>query len=388
MRKVVVLGVGMTPIGKFPDRSLKDLAREAVEATLSDAGISKNKIEAAYVGSQAAGLITGQYSIVGQSLLRPLGIGGIPIINTENACASGCSALHLGWLDVASGFHDCVLVLGVDKLYTSDREKFLQAANSSKDADAVSESKGYGDAVGRYAERARNYMKSFGLTKVHLAKVSSKNHCNAALNPYAQYRKPMSVEEVLASPVVVEPLHRAMIAPVGDGGATAILCSLDFARRYTRQPVFVVTSVMQAGGDLGSESPTLRERAASEAYERAGVGPSEVGIWEVSDATVFTEIMGYWELGLCHHDEAVAFIDSGAPELKGRCPVNPSGGLESKGHPFGASGIAQVIELVWQLRGQAGQRQVSVSPKLAFAEVHGGWVAPEAAAIGVAILKR
>jgi acetyl-CoA acyltransferase len=182
MEDVVILGVGMTRFGKFMDKSLKDLTKEVVPSVLEDAGISKEQIQAAYVGNNSAGLITGQWSIVGQVILRPLGIGDISIINTGNACATGCSALHLGYLDVASGFHDCVLILGVEKLYTDDKQKFLKVASQSKDYDALKDEapkeKKYGDAVGRFAERALRYIESGWLTKRHLAKVSSKNHMN------------------------------------------------------------------------------------------------------------------------------------------------------------------------------------------------------------------
>jgi acetyl-CoA acyltransferase len=392
MRDVVILGVGMTRFGKFMDKSLKDLTREAVGSALDDAGISQELIEAAYVGNNAAGLITGQYGIVGQVVLRPLGIGDISIINTENACASGCSALHLGYLDIASGFHDCVLALGVEKLYTDDRQKFLEAANASKDIDSVKEGspkeKKYGDAVGRFADRALRYIESGWITKRHLAMVSSKNHINGSLNPYAQYQTAMSAEEVLASPLIVEPLHRVMCAPVGDGAAAAILCSLGFARRYTKDFIFVSTSVMRAGMDLGPGQPGLGERVAREAYERAGVGPSDIDVFEVSDATAMTEVIAYEELGLRLRDEVASFIEKGDTELTGRQPVNPSGGLESKGHPFAATGIAQVAELVWQMRGVAGRRQISRTPKLGLAQMYGGRIEPEAAAIGTTILKR
>jgi acetyl-CoA acetyltransferase len=391
MKDVVILGVGMTRFGKFMDRSLKNLTREVFQTVLEDAGISKEQIQAAYVGNESAGLITGQYGILGQVVLRPLGLGDISVVNTSNACASGCSALHLGYLDIASGFHDCVLTLGLEKLYTDDREKFLQAANASKDMDALreppQEKKKYGDAIGRFAERGRQYIESGWITKQHLAKVSSKNHINGSLNPYAQYQKSMSVEEVLASPLIVEPLHRVMCAPVGDGAAAAILCSPQFARRHTNRPIFVASSVMRTGADLGPDKPGLGQRIGQEAYERAGVVPSDIDVFEVSDATAMTEILSYEELGLCTREELAAFIDSGAPELTGRQPVNPSGGLESRGHPFGATGIAQVAELVWQLRGQAGKRQVQNRPKLALAQVYGGRIEPEAAAIGTEIIK-
>lgn len=391
MKDVVILGVGMIQFGKYMDRSLKDLARKAVKNVFEDSGISKEQIQAAYVGNASAGLITGQYGIVGQVVLRPLGIGDISVINTENACATGCSAFHLGYLDIASGFHDCVLILGVEKLYTDDRQKFLFAANASKDIDAVKDEtpkeKKYGDAIGRFAERALKYIELGWLTKWHLAKVSSKNHFNGSLNPYAQYQEPMSVEQVLASPLVVEPLHRVMCAPVGDGAAAAVLCSLDFARRYTNHPIFVATSVMRTGMDLGPDQPSLVERIAREAYERAGVGPSEIDVFEVSDATAMTEVSSYEELGICPRGEVASFIENGTPELTGQKPVNPSGGLESRGHPFGASGIAQVVELAWQLRGQAGRRQVKGNPKLGLTQVYGGRIEPEAAAIGTIIVK-
>jgi acetyl-CoA acetyltransferase len=392
MKDVVILGVGMTRFGKFPDKSLKVFTSEAVKNVLEDAGIQKEQIEAAYIGNESAGLITGQYGVLGQVVLRPLGIGDISVINTSNACASGCSALHLGYLDIASGFHDCVLTLGIEKLYTDDRQKFLQAANASKDIDAVKEAppkeKKYGDAIGRFAERALQYIESGRLTKQHLARVSSKNHFNGSLNPYAQYQTPMSIEEVLASPLIVEPLHRVMCAPVGDGAAAAILCTAEFAKRHTNSPIFVATSVVRTGLDLGPDQPSLGERIAHETYERAGVGPSDIDVFEVSDATAMTEVVAYEELGLCPHGEVASFIDNGTGELTGRQPVNPSGGLESKGHPFGATGIAQVVELAWQLGGRAGKRQIKGRPKLGLAQMYGGRIEPEAAAIGTTIIKR
>jgi acetyl-CoA acetyltransferase len=285
-------------------------------------------------------------------------------------------------------------VLGVEKLYTDDRESFLKAANAPKDWDAEKKDdpgkpkEKYGEAIGRFAKRARNYIEKGWLTKQQLAKVSSKNHLNGSLNPNAQYQDPMSIEDVLASPLIVEPLHRVMCAPVGDGAAAAILCSADFAKRFTTSPIYLATTVMRTGMDLGPNSPALGERIAQEAYERAGVGPKDIDVFEVSDATAMTEIIAYEELGICTRDELAEFIDTGTPELTGRKPVNPSGGLESKGHPFGATGIAQVAEIVWQFRGQAGKRQVRGNPKLGLAQMYGGRIEPEAAAIGTCIVKR
>lgn len=243
-----------------------------------------------------------------------------------------------------------------------------------------------------YAWEAVNYMKCYPLTKRHLAKISAKNHYNGSLNPYAQYGKNMSVEEILGAPVVVEPLTRPMCSPISDGAAAAIVCSAKFARLYTSHPLFIATSVVRGGKDLGPDFPTggegeLGKRTAQQGYELAGVGPSDIDVFEVTDATAMGEILCYEALALCGHGEASSFIDSGIAELTGQHPVNPSGGLESRGHPFGASGIAQIVEVVWQLRGQAGHRQISHPPKLALAELHGGFIKPENAAASITILK-
>jgi len=399
MNDVVILGVGMTVFGKFLNRSAKDLAREAVNNACADAGISKEQIQAAYVGNAVQGLITGQETIRGQVVLRAMGIGDISVINIDNACASGSSALHVGWLDVSSGLHDCVLVLGVEKLCIEDKQRSFRAISTATDIDdtGFEQSKEggpltHGGPMDIYAWEARNYMKSYPLTKEHLAKVCVKNHYNGSLNPYAQYGRVMTVEEVLAEPVIVEPLTRAMCCPVSDGGAAAIVCSSKFARKYTSRLISVVTSVIRAGKDLGPDYPVggqgeLSKRIAQQAYELAGIGPSDINVFEVTDATAMGEVLLYEELGICGRGEAPFSIDNGNTELTGHYPVNPSGGLESRGHPFGASGIAQIAELVWQLRGQAGPRQVSPIPKVALAELHGGFIKPENAAGSVTILK-
>ena len=234
-------------------------------------------------------------------------------------------------------------------------------------------------------------MKRYGLTHEQLAWVCSKNHTNASLNPYAQYRKPYTVEEVLADPMVNEPLRRCMCAPNGDGGGAAILCSAKFAKKYTTSPIFVATSVMHRGKDVyDADTPGLDERVAREAENRAGIGPTDIGVLELADATTWTEITGYWGVGLCKKEAAPDFIGSKATALTGRYPVNPSGGMESRGEPFGATGMLQIAEVVWQMRGKCDARQVAGPPKVGFSQITGGWQGWEAeeASCAAAIFKR
>lgn len=391
-RDVVVLGVGMTRIGKFMERSFKDLTREAVDTVIKDAGISKNQIQAAYVGNVQAGAISNQLVIKGQVWLRAAGIGDIPIVNTNNVCATGGTALYLAWQDVTSDNHDCVLAIGVEKMHSEDRQECFRWLNSAKDMDEVSTDREgevkHGDAIGNFARQALDYMKSYGLTKEQLAKVCVKNHFNASLNPYAQYRKVFTIDEIFESPVIADPIHRAMCATIADGSAAVILCSAEFAKRYKIKPVFIAASVVRAAGiDAAPDAPNLPERAAHEAYERAGMGPSEIDVWEVGDPTSFNEIMSYEELGLCGRGEAPALIESDATALTGRFPVNPAGGHEGRGHPAAATGLAQITELVWHIRGQAGERQIRKPPKSGLAQIYGGDLGPEPAICATTIIK-
>jgi acetyl-CoA acyltransferase len=235
--------------------------------------------------------------------------------------------------------------------------------------------------VGQWSRRANLYMQKYGLTKRQIAWVCSKNHNNASLNPLAQYRKPYSVEEVLADPPVIEPFTRCMCAPNGDGGAAAILCSRKFAQRFTTHPLFVATSVVRKGREkYDPDQPYLDERVAREAEERAGVAPSDIGVLELSDATTFNEIMAYWGVGLCKKDEAPGLIDRQETAISGKHPVNTSGGMESRGEPFGATALLQLTEVASQMRGRCGQRQVAGLPKVGFCQIVGGWLSPESEA--------
>jgi acetyl-CoA acyltransferase len=412
MRQVAIIGAGMTRFGKFIDRSLKDLGREAVEGALSSAGVEKSGIEAAMVGNAAAGLITGQECVRGQVILREMGFGDIPIINTENACASSSTAFHLAWLYVASGMCDVALALGIEKLYHEEKKRSYaaigaavdvelvqqilaqmqaQAAAKAKEEAAAGSAGGSGAGQSRsmfmdiYAALARNHMQKYGTTKEQYAKVAVKNHYHGSLNPHAQYRERYTLQEILDSPLVAEPLTRLMCSPIGDGAAALVVTTAEKARQYTTKPVLMRASVVGSGKDLTPNEPTAGARVARRAYEAAGVGPEDVNVIELHDATAPAEIVIYEELGLCKLGEGGRLIEEGVTELTGKVPVNTSGGLLSKGHPIGATGAAQLCEVFWQLRGECGDRQVQ-GAKVGLAENGGGMVRGEPAAVSIHIL--
>ena len=407
MRDVAILGAGMTRFGKYLDRSLKDLAREATDGALAHAGLERGAVQAAVVGNAMAGLMSGQECVRGQVVLREMGIGGIPVVNTENACASSATALHLGWLYVASGMYDVVLALGMEKLYHEDKKRSFQAIGSAVDvelmrelvanmkrtaAETVKDGKATG-APGEsrsmfmdfYAAMARAHMQRYGTTKAQFAKVAVKNHEHGSRNPYAQYQDRCTLEEVLASPTIAEPLTRLMCSPIGDGAAAAVIVSAEKARQLGGKPIWIRASVLGSGQDPAAGQPGIVERASRQAYERAGIGPEDVNVVELHDASAPAELITYEELGLCAPGEGGRLVDEGVTALGGRVPVNPSGGLLAKGHPVGATGVAQVCELVWQLRGEAGKRQVE-GAKVALAENGGGMVRNEAAAMAIHVL--
>jgi acetyl-CoA acetyltransferase len=410
MRQVAIIGAGMTRFGKFIDRSLKDLGREAVEGALSSAGIDKSNIEAAMVGNAAAGLITGQECVRGQVILREMGFGDIPIINTENACASSSTAFHLAWLYVASGMCDVALALGIEKLYHEEKKRSFAAIGAAVDVELVQQilaqmqaqaaakakegaAAGGGSGAGQsrsmfmdiYAALARNHMQKYGTTKEQYAKVAVKNHYHGSLNPHAQYRERYTLQEILDSPLVAEPLTRLMCSPIGDGAAALVVTTADKARQFTNKPVMVRASVVGSGKDLTPNEATAGTRMARRAYEAAGVGPEDVNVVELHDATAPAEIVIYEELGLCKLGEGGRLIDEGVTDLGGKVPVNTSGGLLSKGHPIGATGAAQLCEVFWQLRGECGDRQVQ-GAKVGLTENGGGMVRGEPAALSVHIL--
>ena len=400
MREVQVLGVGMTAFGKFLDRGLKALGGEAIREALADAGVAAAELQAAFVGNAMAGLITGQECIRGQVILRALGLGGLPVYNMENACASGSTAFHTAWMAVAGGMYDVVLALGVEKLYDEDKKKSFAALGSAVDVEAaaafareLNRDRGADAAEGAgerrsvfmdfYASEAREHMARYGTRREDYALVAVKNHGNGSLNPKAQFQRARTIEEVLAAPMIADPLTRLMCSPIGDGAAAAILVSADFARRHEgAKPVTVAASVLASGAPAARRAAGVVTRAAERAYRMAGVGPEDLDVAEVHDASAPAEVFLYEELSFCKPGEGGRLAADGVTALAGKLPVNTSGGLLAKGHPVGATGIAQVVEIVDQLRGRAGARQVS-GAKVALTQNAGGVLEGEPAACAV-----
>jgi acetyl-CoA acetyltransferase len=417
VRKVVIIGGAMTKFGRHLDRNLKSLVTEAVEGALKDAGIGKEKLQGAWVGNASQGVLQGQESVRGQVVLRSMGIGGIPVVNVENACASSATALHGARAMVALGEMEVALAVGMEKMYFEDRGRVLPAFTGCMDVEMLpllmqafaeqeerirKEREARGETekaksgqrtvfMDVYAMAARAHMEKYGTTQRQLAVIASKNHYHSSLNPLAQYRNEFSVEEVLAAPEVAYPLTRPMCSPIGDGAAALVVCSEEFARKIGAGHAVEVAACMLASGedpDAEKEESTLT-RLARSAYDRAGVGPEEVDLAEVHDATAFGELYVTEGLRFCPLGEGGPFAEAGHTRLGGRMPVNVSGGLESQGHPIGATGVRQVVELYWHLAGdgRAGKRQVE-GARVGLAQNAGGTVGASEAALSVTILKR
>ncbi len=406
---VCLAGLGMTRFGKHMETGLKALGGEAVQAALADAGVAPGDLDAAFVGNAAAGVITGQESIRGEVILRGMGLGRLPVINVENACASGSTALHQACAMVSAGVYDTVLALGVEKLYHPDKKRTFSAFSGAVDVEALqaileglrrnAEQGGAQEAASGagekrsmfmdiYALAARAHMARYGTTKEQFAAVASKNSYHGSLNPRAQFREALTVAEVLAAPMVAEPLTRPMCSPIGDGAAAVVVVSPRKARALgIAKPVRVAAIVLRSGWDHGGDEPGTVEVCAAEAYEQAGVGPQDLHVAEVHDASAPAEVLAYEALGLCPKGEGGKLVESGATRIGGRIPVNPSGGLLRKGHPVGASGVAQIVELAEQLQGRAGGRQVQ-GARVALAQNGGGNIGTDAAAMCVTILTR
>ncbi len=413
--KVYVFGVGMIKFGKYLEKSIKDLTGEALESLLKDCenDVNLEDIEAAWFSNSGWGMSEDfQHCIRGQVALTANGIDKIPITNVENACAGGSTAFQGAWMSIKAGVYDCALAIGAEKLYFEDRSKVMEgflagtdvvktrklieqlkkmaekrkAMMAKKQGTEVKKKKGGHSAfMDLYAAGARVHMKKYGLTQRQLAIVAAKNHNNSTLNPLAQYTFPMTVEQVLEDYEVSYPLTRAMCAPIGDGAAAAILCSEKFLKQHPNlRAVLVRASVLQSGSWNKND---IAARASKFAYKMADLGPKDINVAEVHDATAFGEIHQTEQMGFCPIGKGGEFAESGATALDGKIPINPSGGLLSRGHPIGASGLAQIYELVTQLRGEAGKRQVN-QPRIALAENGGGNIGPGEAAMCVHILEK
>lgn len=398
-------GISMTRFGKRPADSVKALTAEAVTAALADAGASVADIEAAWFSNTRQPMLESQNTVRGQIALRPLGLTGLPVTNVENACASGSTALlsALHWIRAGAG--DIALIVGVDKMVFPDRRDRVAAAFAGgtdiHDREGVV---GYIRAMGGedpgpdrslfmdlYAAQARAHMARHGTTRDDFARIASKNHTAAAHNPDAQYRTPMTVDQVLADKPVVFPFTRAMCAPVSDGAAAAVVCSAAGLARLSAQARAVRVrgcALLSASGRAPDDVENhIGRRAAAKAYEQAGLGPDDVDVAEVHDATSYAEVQQIENLGLAEPGSVGVRLRSGDFALGGQTPVNASGGLVARGHPVGATGLAQIYELSLQLRAEAGARQVE-GARIAVAENGGGFLGVEEAATVVTVLER
>ncbi len=411
MSDVYIIGAAMTPLNKHLALSVKDLTALSVNAALADAEIERDDVQAAWFCNTRQGALEGQHGVRGQAALRACGFSGIAIFNTDNACASSSSGLMQAYAAVKAGLADIALVVGAEKMnYPEKREQMFEAFKGSWDRDLADQhmqallAAGKGmelppeasEAAGErsvfmdiYAAQARFHMKTFGTTQRQIATVAAKNHCHSQFNPNAQYRFPMTVDEVLADRLIAWPITRAMCAPMSDGSAALVIASAGaVARLGSRRAVAIRGIGVSSSSDRSIEEydKHLTRVAAHRAYERAGVGPGDISVAELHDASAIAEIIHSENVGFCAYGEGGPLVESGDTTLGGRLPINVSGGLLSKGHPIGATGAIQIVELVTQLRGEAGERQVA-TPKPGLAENGGGFHGVEEAACVVTILE-
>jgi acetyl-CoA acyltransferase len=412
MTDIHIIGIGMTPLGKFPDRSVKELTKSAVDTALADAGAGMDDIEAAWFSNTRQGMMEGQNTVRGQCALRSMGFESIPIINVENACCSSSTGLNQAFAYLKAGLADVALVAGTEKMfYPEKRELMFQAFRGGWDVHTQEETERNLLALGEglelppealedtgehsvfmdiYASLARQHMKNFGTTQRQIAAAASKSHFHSTMNPLAQYQKDFSVDDVLNDRLISWPLTRAMCAPLSDGAGALVLCNNEALGRFDKvRAVKVLASslVSSSNRDPNDFDHHLGKMAADRAYEMAGVGPEDVDVAEVHDASAYAEIVQVENMGFCARGDGGALAESGETRLGGRIPVNTSGGLLSKGHPIGATGAIQIHELVTQLRGEAGKRQVE-GARIAAAENGGGFYGIEEAATVVTVLGR
>jgi len=414
MGDIYVIGAAMTPFGRFLDKSVKQLTSEAVTGALTDAGIEQGVVGAAYFANTTQGVIEGQHLVPGEIALRGMGFEGIPMMNVENACASASSAFHGAYLSVKAGMAEVALAVGADKMYDADKAKSFAIFDGAWDVHDVEGTIAALDALGDgveppadtvfpntrrspfmdvYANFAKFHMKSFGSTQRQFAAVAAKNHRHSTMNPLSQYRTAYSVDEVLDSRLVSWPLTLPMCSPISDGAAAAILCGEDYlaalddatrARAVRIGACEIGTGVSRKAEEFDKHITHL---TANRAYDRAGVGPADMSVAEVHDATAFGEVTQTENLGFCEFGAGAWLAEQGETALGGRIPINPSGGLESKGHPIGATGLGQIYELVTQLRGEAGPRQAD-GARFAIAENGGGIYGIEESVCCITILAR
>ena len=403
MENIYIVGAGMTPFGRHMDKTVKQLTAWAVEDALKDAGCDRKAIRAAFFGNTTQGHFDGQHMIRGQVALLPLVIEGIPIYNLEGACASSSHAFNLAVTHLRASAADVALAVGAEKMFYPDKAKMFSAFESAWDLETFEANQGYLASMGRsivpppgsesdkpyspfmtvYAALGRGLMERYGITQRQLAAVSSKNHGHSVHNERSQYRMAMSVDEILAAPPITFPLTMPMCSPISDGASAVIVCTESALKKYgfdRRRAVRVLASVVRSASarEALDYDKGCTRLAARDAFEQAGVAPAEIQVAEVHDATAIGELLTFEALGLREPGASGVLAERGETTLGGSIPVNPSGGLESKGHPIGATGLGQVFELVGQLRGECGPRQVA-GARLALQSNGGGlWRVEEA----------
>jgi acetyl-CoA acetyltransferase len=384
MTGAYIIGSGATRCGRFADATVAGLAIEALDAAVADAGPEIGRIEAIFFANALSGLMTGQECVRGQVALRHSRYGGIPTINVENACASGSSALHLACMAIDAGTYETVAVVGSEKMSHPDKRRSLQALAGAADVDLLTDTaQDHSIFMDSYAERARGRIERNGWNPGDFARVVVKNRRHAVHNPGAQFRKAMTVEEVLASRMITEPLTLPMCSPIGDGAAALVLTG---SPNGATAPIRVRASALSATGGDAPES--VVQRASVTAREQSSLTAEDVDVIEVHDATASAELEAYEHLGLAAPGEGNRLIAEGVTVMGGALPVNTGGGLLSRGHPVGATGVLQVVELVAQLRGRAGKRQVDLNRRLALAQNAGGFVEGDNAVAVITVLER
>ena len=414
-KDVYVIGSYSTRFKKWLDKSMKDLTRDTYLGVLEDAGMKDGRdFEFAWFGSCSMGTLWEQDILRGHICMSPLVEEGlfperVSLINVEGACSTASMAFHGAWKDILSGQVDVSLAIGVDKFYHPDMEKVLIAYEHGIDREdrgrLVREYEEVAKECGRefriapghtifmdlYAMQACWHMWKHGTTQRQIAIAASKDHHNGSLNPKAQYQFEAPVEKVIEDYLVSYPLTRSMCAPIGDGGAAAIVCSEDYWKslppKIKERSVKVRASVMTTGKHRNIAEPSLSKWAADRSYKMSGLGPEDIDVAEVHDATSFCEIYQAEMLGFCPIGEGGKFIESGATALGGSIPINTSGGLVSKGHPVGATGLSMINEIVTQLRQEAGSRQVPKA-RIGLTENGGGAVSTEEFTCSITILEK
>ena len=382
--KIYIAGVGMTQFGRHPETGISDLLNTAVLRAADDAGCTKSAIEAVFHSSATQGILQGQSMVAGQVALSKIGLSHLPVFNIENACASSSSSFHLAVQALKARAQDVVLVAGVEKMNVQDKSKMFSVFDGAWDVQTPDENvksllrlgeglsvpdgsesdKPYSIFMKIYAAFARNHMKRYGTTQRQIAAIAAKNHQHSVHNEYSQYRRAYSVEEVLSAPPITYPLTLPMCSPISDGAAAMIVCNEEGLRKIgcggNRAVEILASAVASGDPNSRSEAPErhVARRAAIAAYECSGLSPEDVDVAEVHDATAVGELLHAENLMLVPIGEAGAAAERGDFTIGGAIPINPSGGLLSKGEPLGASALGQVVELTRQLRGECGVRQV------------------------------